>query len=437
MCVALGRRRGGAAAVVVSSRPETAKEILRGSSFADRPAMETARLLMFDRAIGFAPSGEYWRRLRRIAWTHVFSPTRVLAAEGRRAAVAEGMAAAVREGMRERGVVDVREVVGRGALESVVESVFGSLERERVGELGFMVKEGYEVMGVGVGWGWGWGEYLGLGFLDIGGVRRRCCKLGIRVREFVGEIVRERRRSREREIMDSSMSTRNDDFLSVLLSLPKDDQLTDPDIVAVLWEMVFRGIDNIAILLEWTMARMVLHRDVQARVQKEIHMNVAAGKEVQDSDVPNLPYLQATVKEILRLHPPGPLLSWARLAIHDVHVDGCLIPAGTTAMVNMWAIAHDPSIWPDPWAFKPDRFMEREFSISGSDLRLAPFGSGRRACPGRALGLAAVHLWLARLLQRFEWIPDPAHPVDLDECLKLSLEMKTPLQCCAVEISEN
>lgn len=192
--------------------------------------------------------------------------------------------------------------------------------------------------------------------------------------------------------------------------------------------MIFRGTDTVAILVEWIMARMVMHQDIQLKAQQEIQSRVGNKRHVRDSDIPNLPFLQSIVKEVLRLHPPGPLLSWARLATHDVHVDKFLIPAGTTAMVNMWAITHDPSIWADPWAFKPERFMGLDFSIMGSDLRLAPFGSGRRVCPGKGLGLITVQLWLARLLQEFKWIP-VSEPVDLSECLKLSLEMKKPLAC--------
>ena len=105
------------------------------------------------------------------------------------------------------------------------------------------------------------------------------------------------------------------------------------------------------------------------------------------------------------MHPPGPLLSWARLAVHDVYVDKVFVPAGTTAMVNMWAITHDSSIWEEPWAFRSERFMKEDVPIMGSDLRLAPFGSGRRVCPGRALGLATIHLWLVRLLHQFIWLP--------------------------------
>lgn len=192
-------------------------------------------------------------------------------------------------------------------------------------------------------------------------------------------------------------------------------------------EMLFRGTDTVAILLEWIMARMVLHQDVQSKARKEIDTCMGQNSHVRDSDIPNLPYLQAIVKEVLRLHPPGPLLSWARLATHDVHIDKVLVPAGTTAMVNMWAISHDSSVWKDPWAFKPERFMDEEVSVMGSDMRLAPFGAGRRVCPGKNLGLATVHLWLAQFLHRFIFVP--AQPVDLSECLKLSMEMKKPLQC--------
>lgn len=199
-----------------------------------------------------------------------------------------------------------------------------------------------------------------------------------------------------------------------------------------LQEMIFRGTDTVAILLEWIMSRLVLHPDVQAKVQTEIDSVVVPNRSVSDSDLPKLPYLRSVVKETLRMHPPGPLLSWARMSIHDTHVGSYFIPAGTTAMVNMWAITHDEEIWANPNEFNPDRFMEadKDIAIMGSDLRLAPFGSGRRVCPGKAMGLATVELWLAQLLQSFNWVPTEAG-VDLSECLKLSMEMKEPLVCKA------
>ncbi|XP_038694628.1 cytochrome P450 78A5-like [Tripterygium wilfordii] len=409
----------GSTPVIISSHPDTAKEILCGSVFSDRPIKQSARLLMFERAIGFAPSGSYWRNLRRVAATHMFSPRKVSGLEPLRQQVVDEMVENVLESMEERGVVVLRGILQKGSLRNMIESVFGrGLGSEKEGLVSDMVREGYELIVK-----FNLEDYFpNIKFLDLYGVKRRCHRLAVDVGRVVGQVVKERKQAGD--FISGS------DFLSALLSLPEQDKLDDADMVAVSWEMIFRGTDTVAILLEWIMARMVLHPDIQTKAQEEIDTCVGNNRHVQDTDIPNLHYLQAIVKEVFRLHPPGPLLSWARLAIHDVHVDKVFIPAGTTAMVNMWAITHDPSIWKNPWAFNPDRFMEEDVPIMGSDLRLAPFGSGRRVCPGRALGLTTVHLWVARLLQQFNWAS--AQPVDLSECLRLSLEMKKPLACRVV-----
>lgn len=194
--------------------------------------------------------------------------------------------------------------------------------------------------------------------------------------------------------------------------------------------MIFRGTDTTAILTEWILAEMILHPEMQRRLQEELDSVAGPNGMIEESQLSQLPYLQAVIKETLRLHPPGPLLSWARLAISDVHVAGHMVPAGTTAMVNMWAITHDEAIWVAPNEFGPDRFLEENVDIRGSDLRLAPFGAGRRVCPGKALGYATVQLWVAHLLHAYSWSPHPSHPISLSELLKLSCEMKSPLLAC-------
>lgn len=196
--------------------------------------------------------------------------------------------------------------------------------------------------------------------------------------------------------------------------------------------MIFRGTDTVAVLIEWILARMVLHPDIQSKVHDELDRVVGRLRALKESDIQSMAYLPAVVKEVLRLHPPGPLLSWSRLAITDATVDGYHVPAGTTAMVNMWAITRDPQVWQDPLEFMPERFVSKdaadvEFSVLGSDLRLAPFGSGRRICPGKALGLTTVSFWVATLLHEFEWVQSDHSPVDLSEVLKLSCEMANPL----------
>lgn len=205
--------------------------------------------------------------------------------------------------------------------------------------------------------------------------------------------------------------------------------------------MVFRGTDTIALLVEWVMAELVLNQGIQSKLRFELDTHVTGNNNLDDAEITKLPYLQAVIKETLRVHPLGPLLSWARLSTSDVHLtNGMVIPSNTTAIVNMWAITHNPDIWECPFVFDPNRFMPSlggsSLDVRGGDLRLAPFGAGRRVCPGMNLGMVTVSQWVAKLVYNFEWVRDTAHPVDLSEVLKLSCEMKKPLCAKAVARSD-
>ncbi|CAH2057718.1 unnamed protein product [Thlaspi arvense] len=414
MAFSLGETR-----VIVTCNPDVAKEILNSPVFSDRPVKESAYSLMFNRAIGFAPHGVYWRTLRRIATNHLFSPKQIRRAETQRRVIASQMVGFL-EKQSANGLCFVRELLKTASLSNMMCSVFGEeyeLDTDH-DELRELVEEGYDLLGT-----LNWTDHLPwLSEFDPQRIRYRCSTLVPKVNRFVSRIIFEHRN----QTGDSPR-----DFVDVLLSLHGSDKLSDPDIIAVLWEMIFRGTDTVAVLIEWILARMVLHPEIQSTVQNELDQVVGKLRAVDESDLAALPYLTAVVKEVLRLHPPGPLLSWARLAITDTIVDGRLVPAGTTAMVNMWAIAHDPHVWVDPLEFKPERFVakegEVEFSVLGSDLRLAPFGSGRRICPGKNLGLTTVTFWTARLLHDFEWGPSDGNGVDLSEKLRLSCEMANPL----------
>ncbi|KAL1565902.1 cytochrome P450 78A9-like [Salvia divinorum] len=409
MAFSLGETR-----VVVTCDPEVARDILHGSAFVDRPAKESAYGLMFGRSMGFAPYGVYWTTLRRIASGHLFCPKQLRASAGRRAEIGDQMAAAILEGSgRGGGVVRVRDVFKVASLNNMMYTVFGrryvlDSGNPETAELSNLVEEGYDLLGR-----LNWSDHFSfLSDFDLQGIRSRCARMAPRVNRIVGRIMA------EHEARDG-----DHDFVDVLLSLRGPDRLSEPDMISLLWEMIFRGTDTVAVLMEWILARLVLHRDVQSKVQHELDEVVGSSRQVTESDLTELVYLTAVVKEVLRLHPPGPLLSWSRLSIRDATVDGHSVPAGTTAMVNMWAISRDPENWPDPLSFKPERFLS---GAEIGDLRLAPFGSGRRSCPGKVMGMTAVSFWVARLLHEFEFAA-AAGGVDLSEEMRLSCEMKKPL----------
>uniref|UniRef100_A0A6N2MX32 Uncharacterized protein n=1 Tax=Salix viminalis TaxID=40686 RepID=A0A6N2MX32_SALVM len=379
--------------VIVTCNPDVAKEILSSSVFADRPVKESAYSLMFNRAIGFAPYGVYWRTLRKIASTHLFCPKQVKASEGQRVQIASQMVSMFNDREKISGF-SVRGVLKRASLNNMMCSVFGREYKldsfnSEVEELTALVEEGYDLLGT-----LNWTDHLPwLTGFDPQKIRFRCSNLVPRVNRFVSRILAEHRALTRSET---------------------------PDFVD---EMIFRGTDTVAVLIEWILARIVLHPDVQSKVHDELYKVVGRSRAVAESDVTALVYLQAVVKEVLRLHPPGPLLSWARLAITDTTIDGYHVPKGTTAMVNMWAISRDPEFWEDPLQFLPERFvMDVDFLFS-ADLRLLVWF--RQAdMPGKDTGLN--HGDLLGCIP-FEWVPGDENNVDLSEVLRLSCEMANPL----------
>jgi cytochrome P450 len=135
---------------------------------------------------------------------------------------------------------------------------------------------------------------------------------------------------------------------------------------------------------------------------------------MKESDLQNLPYLQAVVKETLRLHPTVPLLV-PRMAAEACEIEGYYIPKNARLIVNAWGIQRDPDVWESPLEFNPDRFVGSSVDIRGSNFEVIPFGAGRRMCAGMNMGLLMVQFILATLLHSFDLsLPDGESPEKLD-----------------------
>ncbi|KAF3576196.1 hypothetical protein DY000_02032056 [Brassica cretica] len=155
-----------------------------------------------------------------------------------------------------------------------------------------------------------------------------------------------------------------------------------------------------------------------------------------ESHISDLPYLQAVVKETLRLHPPGPLLA-PHKAETNVEVLGFLVPKNAQVLVNAWYTGRDSSIWENAERFEPQRFLSaREIDVKGRDFELIPFGAGRRICPGMSVAMKTVPLILASLLYSFHWklqngvLPED---LDMDESFGLTLHKTNPLYAVPVK----
>ena len=183
-------------------------------------------------------------------------------------------------------------------------------------------------------------------------------------------------------------------------------------------------------MLTWALSLLLNNRYALRKAQNELEMCVGNDRQVNESDIKNLVYLQAIVKETFRLYPAG-FLGGPRIFSEDCTVAGYHVPKGTWLLINIWKLHRDPKIWSDPCDFRPERFLtpnHKDVDVRGTDFELIPFGAGRRSCPGIALALQLLHVVLATLLQNFEMSTPGDAPVDMTESPGVTNAMASPLE---------
>lgn len=193
--------------------------------------------------------------------------------------------------------------------------------------------------------------------------------------------------------------------------------------------MILGGSDTTAGTLTWAMCLLLKHPHVLVKLKEELNTYIGKERCVNESDINKLVYLHAIIKETLRLYPPAPFSS-PREFTEDCIIGGYHIKKGTRLMPNLWKIHRDPSVWPDPLEFKPERFLSthKDVDVRGQNFELLPFGSGRRMCAGMSLGLHMVHYILANFLHSFEILNPSPESIDVTEVLEFVTTKATPLE---------
>ncbi|KAJ6565468.1 cytochrome P450 [Mycena vulgaris] len=146
----------------------------------------------------------------------------------------------------------------------------------------------------------------------------------------------------------------------------------------------------------------MLHAPHVQKIAQEELDRVVGDRLPTYSDQEALPYIAAIVKESLRWELVIPLGVPHRVMQDDVY-NGYFIPAGTIMIANQWGISHDEQVFPDPFAFRPERFLDKEHSLP--DPSTIAFGWGRRICPGRFLAENSLWLHVATMLACFDISP--------------------------------
>ncbi|KAJ4788168.1 hypothetical protein LUZ62_039414 [Rhynchospora pubera] len=406
--------RFGYRPTLVISSPQLAEECFTTNdvAFANRPSFPSVKEVTnnFSTLI-FSDYGPLWRHLRKIATVQVLSNHRLLSSPSARDSEARYLVHRLFVGSADDKLAFQKANVKGFAFEFVLNVVMGMIAGKR-----YYGKEAKD-----------WEEarqfrqviedvstlasgsrlkdfFPCLRFVDFASVHRRI-KVAVEKRNaFSQRLIDEIRKGVDAQ----KKKTMIGDMLGLQDREPG--EYTDALIRSLSLSLLQAGTDTSSNTIEWAMSLLLNNPHALAKARHEIAMVVGRDRLVEESDVPNLPYLRAIINETLRLYPVVPLDVPHESAV-ECFIGGYKIPRGTMLLINIYAIHRDPSIWKDPTEFRPERFENEK----AERLWLLPFGIGRRKCPGEGLAIRMIALALGTLIQCFEWERIGAKEVDMTE----------------------
>ncbi|MEU0496631.1 cytochrome P450 [Mycobacterium sp. NPDC006124] len=169
--------------------------------------------------------------------------------------------------------------------------------------------------------------------------------------------------------------------------------LSDRDVCNDLLIFMLAGHDTTATALTHSLWALGHHPDMQDRIAAEVA--AAGARELTPADVPQLGYTRQVLDESLRLCPPA--AGVGRMALRDFEVAGYRVEAGSIVAVGIQAVHRDPTLWPNPMAFDPDRFAP-DASAGRPRWQFVPFSGGPRSCIGQHFALLETTLALATIV---------------------------------------
>ncbi|MED6146917.1 hypothetical protein PIB30_039233 [Stylosanthes scabra] len=430
----------GSFACVVVSAPEIVREFLKTQeyAFSDRFNMLSSKdnITYGSKGMVFAPYGSHWKLLKKLSMSELFAGRTL----DRFLPLRREETLRFLKGLKKKG--EAGEAVDiSGELLTLTNSIISRMtmsircceidgddldDSKMIRE---MVKEIMELAGKMNNVS----EFIWLfKNWDLQGMNKRLKKVLERFDSMLERIISEHElvRKEKGEVRD---------LLDILLEIHEDNrridgiQFTKETIKAFIMDIFMAGTDTSATSIEWALAALINNPHVMEKVRQEIDSVTANNRLIQESDVGNLPYLQAIVKETLRLHPVVPLFN--RYSTETSIICGYEIPPKTAVFINLWSMGRDPKIWENPLEFRPERFLGEErqlLDLRGQNFQLLPFGTGRRRYPGASLALLTVPSTLGALIQCFEWKVDGNVSMEEKPGSGLTLCRAHPLTCVPV-----
>ncbi|XP_061368829.1 geraniol 8-hydroxylase-like [Gastrolobium bilobum] len=403
-------RLGQATSIIVSS-PELAKAVMQTHDMylADRttPDVTTAHD-HHNLSLPFLCVNPLWHNLRKICHNHLFSNKTLDASQNLRRKKLQDLL----DDMHRSSLTGEAIDVGRAAFKACINFLsYTFVSEDFVRSIGDEYKDIVATLLKATGTPNVVDFFPVLRMIDPQGIRRNTSAYITKVFHHLDCLIEKRLKLREGENYVT-----NNDMLDILLDIYQEDsQKMDKKLIKhFLLDLLVAGTDTTAYALERSLTELIHNPGDMYKVKKELEETIGIGNPVEESDVARLPFLQAVIKETLRLYPPAPLLL-PRRARTDVEIAGYTIPKGTQVLINEWAIGRSQNIWDNANVFLPERFMESDIDVKGRHFQLTPFGSGRRICPGSPLAIRMLHLMLGSLINTFDWkLENNIQPKDMD-----------------------
>ncbi|OWM65661.1 isoflavone 2'-hydroxylase-like [Punica granatum] len=417
--------RLGSRPVVIVSSLSAAEECFTKNDtvLANRAKLLTGKHLAYNcTTIPTSSYGDHWRNLRRIGAIEIFSSHRLnIFSELRKDEINRLLWKLSRNAAGDFSTVEVRSLFVDLTFNVMMRMIAGKRYygedapdveearqfREMIRELTKYASTSYP------------GDFLPiLRWIDYQGYQKRLVRLGEKADKFLQGLVDE---SRTRKSSFGNTNSMIDHLLSLQESEPE--CYSDQMIKGLIQTLLLAGTDTSSVTLEWVLANVIKFPGVLKKARAEIDSQVGQDRLIDETDLPELHYLQCIIYETLRLYTPVPLLL-PHLSSEDCTLGGYHVPAHTIVMVNAWAIHRDPKQWQEPTSFVPERFE----GIGNDDRHklILPFGMGRRACPGAPLAHRLIGLTMGVLIQCFDW--DTEEELDMMENGGLTMPKAEPLR---------
>ncbi|KAL3649211.1 Cytochrome p450 [Castilleja foliolosa] len=403
--------RMGQRNLVVVSSPDLAKDVLhtQGVEFGSR-----TRNVVFDiftnkgQDMVFTVYGEHWRKMRRIMTVPFFTNKVVQQYRGGW----EAEAAAVVEDVKKNPAAATVGIVLRTRLQLMMYNNMFRIMFDRRFEseddplyLKLRALNG-ERSRLAQSFEYNYGDFIPILRPFLRGYLKICKEVKEkRLKLFKDYFVDERKK------LVSTRAKDNDGLkcaIDHIIEAQEKGEINEDNVLFIVENINVAAIETTLWSIEWGIAELVNHPDIQKKLRDEIDTILGPGVQITEPDTYKLPYLQAVVKETLRLRMAIPLLV-PHMNLHDAKLSGYDIPAESKILVNAWWLANNPEQWKKPEEFRPERFLEEEAKVdsNGNDFRFLPFGVGRRSCPGIILALPILGITIGRLVQNFELFPPP------------------------------